>query len=375
MNAIREEVDAYLEYHRELRSPNYHRDNTAVLRAWASEMAELGCASVEEIDTHKLQAWFYRKARTVKIATVAAYLFAVKHFLGWHIEQVNPDANPPVRNPADKVKVPRHTKAVRRNFLPLRDAQRLIDSCVDPELRFALYCSIHAGFRYGEIVMARPEWFDVENRLIHIQASGIWQPKNGKNRPIPMTDEFAAFLESYNMGGPFMIEPSKLKSKKHRYRFDFTRRFQRLTMQLGLECTVHDLRRTFCSLKVIAGVPILKVAKWAGHRVSVCEEHYAHLAPNDGQINVGLERRTPAPEVMAPELPPHRQLTWEELKRLVWKKPLSRAAREIGITDTGLRKMCHRLKVPLPPQGYWQTAPDRRTAFLDHPLREINKKY
>ena len=72
MNAILDDVNAYLEYHRELRSPNYHRDNTAVLRAWAAEITELGCSSLEEIDTPKLQSWFYRKARSVKVATAAA---------------------------------------------------------------------------------------------------------------------------------------------------------------------------------------------------------------------------------------------------------------------------------------------------------------
>jgi hypothetical protein len=78
VNTVREDVDAYLEYHRELRSPNSHRDNSYVLRAWASD---IDCGSVQEIDAAKLQAWFYRKARTTKIATAAAYLFAVRHFL------------------------------------------------------------------------------------------------------------------------------------------------------------------------------------------------------------------------------------------------------------------------------------------------------
>jgi hypothetical protein len=64
-----------------------------------------------------------------------------------------------------------------------------------------------------------------------------------------------------------------------------------------------------------------------------------------------------------PELPAHRQLTWEELHALVWSMPMTRAGRSLGITDTGLRKMCARLKVPIPKQGYWQVSPDRREKF------------
>jgi hypothetical protein len=95
--------------------------------------------------------------------------------------------------------------------------------------------------------------------------------------------------------------------------------------------------------------------------------------PADDEINIGLERRAPAPEVAAIEIPAHRQLTWEEVRELVWSKPLTRAARGIGITDNGLKKMCNRLKVPLPPQGYWQTPPANRAKFLERANRSHAK--
>ena len=87
-----------------------------------------------------------------------------------------------------------------------------------------------------------------------------------------------------------MIQPSKLKAVHHRYRFDFIKRFERLIREQGIVCSYHDLRRTFASLKVSAGVSLFKVASWCGHRTSVCEESYAHLVPMDDQIDVGLER-------------------------------------------------------------------------------------
>jgi hypothetical protein len=140
------------------------------------------------------------------------------------------------------------------------------------------------------------------------------------------------------------------------------RRFQRLTAKLRIDCTFHDLRRTFASLKVSPEVSIYKVAKWAGHRVEVCEGHYGHLIPCDDEIEIGIERRTPAPEVEPLAEAPHRQLTWEELRELVWSMPMTKAARDVGITDNGLRKWRTRCKVPLPPQGYWNLPPNRRPA-------------
>jgi integrase len=328
---IHKEVDGYIEWHRELRSPNTTRDSTAVLHAWAREITELGCTCVQEVDTTKLQTWLYNKARTVKMATAAAYLFAVKHFLSWCKEY----RHLVLYNASDKVKVPRYSKAVRRVFLSLRDTERFLDSAVDQELRFALFCALHAGFRFSECVAAKPGWFDLDAKLIHIQISGEWQTKSGKPRTIPMSQEFHDFLEIYGLRSPYMIAGEKLRAERHRYRFDFSSRFERFRMQLGIDCTFHDLRRTFASLKASAGVSIYKISKWCGHRMEIAELHYGHLVPSDTEVERGLERKTPAPEVAAPEPLPHLQLTWEELRELVWKMPMTRAARTVGLSDQG----------------------------------------
>jgi integrase len=290
MNTIRETVDVYLEWHQGVRSSNWQRDNGYVLRRWAEEMDTMA-SKLSDITTPILQAWFNTKLKTLKVQTAAAYLYQVQTFLKWCMEE----AQLVTSNAALKVRVPKHTKNVRRRSLSLPDAQRLLDNCQDQELKFALYFSIHAGARYIECVMARPEWFNVKNRLIHIMASDDWMPKNKKNRVIPMSTEFAGFLKSYmanrSRGQDFMIVPTKLKAARQRYRFDFSKGFERLIKEQGIVCSYHDLRRTFASLKVSAGVSLLKVSSWCGHRTSVCEESYAHLIPMDDQIDVGLERQ------------------------------------------------------------------------------------
>lgn len=44
----------------------------------------------------------------------------------------------------------------------------------------------------------------------------------------------------------------------------------------------------------------------------------------------------------------------EQLYNLVWSQSLSSLSKKYAISDTGLRKMCRRMKVPFPQQGYWQ---------------------
>lgn len=47
------------------------------------------------------------------------------------------------------------------------------------------------------------------------------------------------------------------------------------------------------------------------------------------------------------------EFTREELYELVWSEPLSRLARKYDISDTGIRKKCKKMNIPLPQNGYW----------------------
>lgn len=47
-------------------------------------------------------------------------------------------------------------------------------------------------------------------------------------------------------------------------------------------------------------------------------------------------------------------ITREELYQLVWKKPGTTCAAELGVSDVYLGRVCKALGVPRPPVGYWQ---------------------
>jgi hypothetical protein len=48
-----------------------------------------------------------------------------------------------------------------------------------------------------------------------------------------------------------------------------------------------------------------------------------------------------------------REITREELHQLVWSKPSRTLAREFGLSDVGLAKICRKLGVKKPPRGFW----------------------
>lgn len=49
-----------------------------------------------------------------------------------------------------------------------------------------------------------------------------------------------------------------------------------------------------------------------------------------------------------------KSLSRKELYDLVWKKPLMQIAKEYGLSDRGLGKLCEKHGIPTPPRGYWQ---------------------
>jgi hypothetical protein len=49
----------------------------------------------------------------------------------------------------------------------------------------------------------------------------------------------------------------------------------------------------------------------------------------------------------------HLSLTREQLYELVWSKPMQHIAKEYGVSDRAMAKLCARNQVPVPPRGYW----------------------
>lgn len=47
-------------------------------------------------------------------------------------------------------------------------------------------------------------------------------------------------------------------------------------------------------------------------------------------------------------------ITRKDLYELVWKEPLSKLSKKYALSDNGFRKLCIRLNIPIPKNGYWQ---------------------
>ncbi len=66
-----------------------------------------------------------------------------------------------------------------------------------------------------------------------------------------------------------------------------------------------------------------------------------------------------------------RRFTRQEFYDLVWSKPITHIAKDFGLSDVAIHKICKKNGVPNPPLGYWAKKasgkPVTQTAFQHDP--------
>jgi integrase len=249
--------------------------------------------------TAALVKTFYETQRAAGLAdeTIISYLSTVRAFFRWCV-----DVKKLCRaNPTEGLHLPRIATRARRDFCTPDQVQRLIEQCPRADLTFVLFCGFHAGMRKQEIIEARPFWFDVPNRQIHLRKHDGIAFKDREERSIPMTSDFAAFLTAYGLRAPYMLHPEVQKGKSL-YRYDFEHYFEAYLReaQLPFRVTTHTMRHTFASLlasaRALDGGPansIYEIAVWLGDDIRVVQKHYAKLLPV--KRDVGAAFRVAAP--------------------------------------------------------------------------------
>lgn len=63
----------------------------------------------------------------------------------------------------------------------------------------------------------------------------------------------------------------------------------------------------------------------------------------------------------------------DALYEQVWLKPLTHLAKEYGLSDVGLKKICNKMEVPTPPRGHWQRI-EHGHKVEQIPLPELTEK-
>lgn len=274
------DIDAFLTY--QLAHHNFTAATAdskgAILRKFGDWIGWLDTASITAED---LQRFYDEQRQTIKEGSAQTYVMALRSFFGWAVQQaLRRD------NPAAEVRMGRVVSTPRRRFCTFAERDRIIAEAPTGELSFVLYCGFHAGLRKNEIIQARPDWFDLDQGLLHVRKTPTFEPKDKEERTVPLTKEFREFLAGYGKPAPFMLRPD-VEQGKSLYRYDFDRPYYRYLEPLGFRwVTPHIMRHTFGSLLASRGCSIYKIAIWMGDEVATTQKHYAKLLPIDPDIEL-----------------------------------------------------------------------------------------
>ena len=71
-----------------------------------------------------------------------------------------------------------------------------------------------------------------------------------------------------------------------------------------------------------------------------------------------------------------KNISREALYELIWSKPMTHVAKDLGISDVMLGKMCKEQLVPKPPRGYWANlgSDKKRVVYVRPELPDLFQK-
>jgi integrase len=167
--------------------------------------------------------------------------------------------------------------AARVRYLTVAEAKRLLNAC-EPGFRTLAQAALVTGARYGELAALQAADFNLDSGTVHVRTS-----KSGKGRHIVLNDEGVALFKSISAGksGDALLlckgDGSQWgKSHQARPMADACDR-----AKIRPATSFHVLRHTWASLAVMAGAPLMVIARNLGHAdTRMVERHYGHLAPS-----------------------------------------------------------------------------------------------
>jgi integrase len=264
---------------------------THVLPEWG----ELALADVSHVD---VQAWVSRltAARSPSTARKAHRVLSLMFSLAVRDGRL-------VRNPADRVSLPRETPRDRR-YLTHEQVRELAAACADPaasvakrraerghlsaDYELVVLFLAYTGVRFGEMAALRVRRLDPLKRRVEIaeavtsvNGALVWGTPKGHARRWISVPRFVAERLGEHVAGRapddlVFTSPQGEPLRASNFRRDV---FDRATDAVGLSGLVpHELRHTAASLAIAAGADVKVVQAMLGHKsATMTLDLYGHL--------------------------------------------------------------------------------------------------
>lgn len=189
--------------------------------------------------------------------------------------------------PWKEVKKFKDVARARIRFLTVQEQRRIVNVCPDG-FKQLVQAALYTGCRYGELCRLRVRDFNPTAKTVYVEKS-----KGGKPRYIALTEEASAWFTEQNTGraaGESLLSRPNAKGKTRMYQEDplaWGPHDQKKAMAQACNDAkieplgFHELRHTYASGLVNAGVPLAYVAAQLGHTdTTMVEKYYGHLSPS-----------------------------------------------------------------------------------------------
>jgi integrase len=302
------------------RAANRNRLDRHVLPAW-------GDVELTEIRPLQVQQWVKTLEQSLAPATVASCHQLLSGMLAAAVRE-----GLLTSNPCQHTRLPKAPRG-REVYLTREQVDRLADAAPSPRDRLLILLLAYTGLRWGEASGLRISELDLlRRRLTVMRVETRYGPKeypksDAGRRLVPLpqflVDEIAAYLSLADPGG---VEPPRSGTTRKapslvsgqeahpagrsadRSALLFTtrdgmrlrdspwreRNFYVARSKAGLESTgvrPHDLRHTYCSWLVQAGISLEEVRLLAGHESLKTTLRYSHFKPDHGMGAVAVLER------------------------------------------------------------------------------------
>jgi integrase/recombinase XerD len=236
----------------------------------ANVLRILGPKRVPTLTTDDLERYVRRRSSEGAAAgSIKRELGIFRSILRWGCDRRNGGSRPLV----DRTKIPVRWPALREHQRErvLTTAEiALLRNELEPWALRVFDALLHTGARCREILGAQASWLDREAGVLRLPAAAV------KER------EAKILLLPQGIVGALAASEGRLFGRGPSVTADyatFVRRLRSASARAGLilDVTPHDLRRTFASLALRAGVPLEHVAQVLGHRSIQTTRRYARL--------------------------------------------------------------------------------------------------
>jgi integrase len=183
----------------------------------------------------------------------------------------------PSDEPWRRVEPFEQANAARVRYLTVAEARRLLNAC-ELDFRRLAQAALATGARYGELIALRASDFNPDSGTVHVRTS-----KSGRGRHIVLNDEGAAMFKALSAGkekdAVMLTKADGSPWKAAHQARPMAEACKRA--KIAPAVSFHVLRHTWASLAVMAGGPLMVVARNLGHSdTRMVEKHYGQLAPS-----------------------------------------------------------------------------------------------